>query len=295
MVAQLFEYHPDCDEVIVFDKKGRDAGVLGFLRFVLRLRRKKFDCAILFQNAIEAAIMAFLAGVPKRIGYVTDGRRLLLTHPVPVGDEERALHHTGYYLHMLVQYGVTTETIQQCLALRAEEVQWASENTPQRRFAVINPGAAYGSAKRWVPERFASVADELANRYGLAIVLSGGPAEVEIGKDIEKAMRAPCQNVIGKTDVRQLMAVLAASSLMVTNDSGPMHIAAAFGVPMVAIFGPTDHTTTSPWGTRAQIVRQQVECSPCFLRQCPIDHRCMQRVTVDRVLTAVADVLGDEV
>jgi heptosyltransferase-2 len=293
LVAQLFVYHPDCNEVMVFDKNGEHAGLLGFLRFVARLRREKFDCAILFQNAVEAAIMAFLAGIPRRAGYVTDGRRMLLTHPVALADEERALHHTDYYLHMLAECGVTTTAKQQRLALRDEEVQWAVQHMPQGRFAVINPGAAYGSAKRWIPERFAAVADELVVRYGLSIILSGGPAESEVGRDIAKAMRQPQQNFIGRTNVRQMMALLAASSLMITNDSGPMHVAAAFGVPMVAIFGPTDHTTTSPWGTRAQIVRHAVECSPCLLRQCPIDHRCMQRVTVDDVLSAAAEVLGE--
>ena len=293
LVAQLFEFHPDCDEVIVYDKQGRHAGSIGFLRFVASLRGRKFDCAILFQNAIEAAIMTFLAGVPKRVGYITDGRRLLLNYPVPIGDQERALHHTDYYLHMLAQCGVTTGAKQQSLALRPDEVQWAAETLPRGRFAVVNPGAAYGSAKRWIPERFAAVADGLASNYGMSIVLSGGPGEMEIGADIVKAMQSPHQNLIGKTSVRQMMAVLAASSLMITNDSGPMHVAAAFGVPMVAIFGPTDHTTTSPWGTRSQIVRHPVECSPCMLRQCPIDHRCMERVTVEDVMSAAAGLLED--
>lgn len=294
LVAQLFSGHPDCDEVIVFDKTGLHAGVPGFLRFVAKLRKGRFDCAILFQNAIEAAIMAFLAGVRCRAGYTTDGRRLLLTHAVPVGEQERALHHTDYYLNMLAQCGVTASVKQQRLALAADEIEWAARHLPQGRFAVINPGAAYGSAKRWIPERFAAVADELARRYGLPIVLSGGPGETEIGLDIARAMETPHLNMIGKTNVRQMMALLAASRLMITNDSGPMHVAAAFGVPLVAIFGPTDHTTTAPWGPRTQIVRQPVECSPCLLRQCPIDHRCMQRVTVADVMAAVAVVIGDE-
>ena len=294
LIAQLFAFHPDCDEVIEYDRQGRHAGLIGFLRFVDLLRRKKFDCAFLFQNAIEAALMAFLAGVRSRAGYMTDGRRLLLTHAVPFTDQEKALHHTDYYLHMLEQCGVTTGDKQQQLALLPDEVQWAVDNMPRGRYAVINPGAAYGSAKRWIPERFAEVADQLADRYGLSIVLSGGPAEIEIGADIAKIMQTPHKNVIGKTSVRQMMAALAGSSLMITNDSGPMHVAAAFAVPMVAIFGPTDHTTTSPWGTRSQIVRHAVECSPCMLRQCPIDHRCMQRVTVEDVLSAAAALLEDE-
>ena len=294
LIAQLFAFHPDCDEVIEYDRQGRHAGLIGFLRFVAMLRGRKFDCAILFQNAFEAALMASLGGVKSRAGYMTDGRRLLLTHPVPFTDQEKALHHTDYYLHMLEQCGVTTGDKQQQLALLPDEVQWAVDNMPRGRYAVINPGAAYGSAKRWIPERFAEVADQLADRYGLSIVLSGGPAEIEIGADIAKIMQTPHKNVIGKTSVRQMMAALAGSSLMITNDSGPMHVAAAFAVPMVAIFGPTDHTTTSPWGTRSQIVRHAVECSPCMLRQCPIDHRCMQRVTVEDVLFAAAALLEDE-
>jgi len=292
LVAQLFTGHPDCDEVIVYDRHGAHAGIFGFLRFVGVLRQKKFDSAFLFQNAIEAAIMTLLAGVRRRAGYMTDGRRLLLTHPVPVSDHEKAMHHTDYYLHMLAQCGVTTQAKLQTLSLEADEVTWATRQMP-RPYAVINPGAAYGSAKRWIPERFAAVADALAERYGLAILLSGGPGETEIGADIAKAMRTEPLNMIGRTSVRQMMALLAGSRLMVTNDSGPMHIAAAFGVPLVAIFGPTDHTTTSPWGTPSRIVRQQVECSPCLLRQCPIDHRCMERVTADQVLAAVAELLGE--
>lgn len=294
LVAQLFEFHPDCDEVIEYDRQGRHAGMIGLLRFVNMLRREKFDCAFLFQNAVEAAIIAFLARVPRRVGFMTDGRRLLLTHPVPIGEAERALHHTDYYLQMLAAYEVVATVKEQRLALRPDEIECAAGTLAQGSYAVINPGAAYGSAKRWIPERFAEVADQLADRYGLSIVLSGGPGEVEIGEDIAKAMQAPHQNLIGKTSVRQLMAVLAGCRLMITNDSGPMHVAAAFNVPMVAIFGPTDHTTTSPWGTRAQLVRHPVECSPCMLRQCPIDHRCMQRVTVDDVLSAAAVVLGDD-
>ncbi|MGD9019240.1 MAG: glycosyltransferase family 9 protein, partial [Desulfuromonadales bacterium] len=161
LVAQLFAFHPDCDEVIEYDRQGQHAGLIGFLRFVALLRGRKFDCAILFQNAFEAALMAFLAGVPKRAGFMTDGRRLLLNHPVAVGETERTLHHTDYYLHMLAECGVTTRGKQQTLALRPDEIQWAAETLPRGRFAVINPGAAYGSAKRWVPERFAAVGDKL--------------------------------------------------------------------------------------------------------------------------------------
>ena len=291
LVAPLFEHHPDCDEVLVFDKKSAHAGTLGFLRFVAQLRGRKFDGAFLFQNAVEAAIMAFLAGIPRRIGYATDGRRLLLTHPVAIGESEKLLHHTDYYLHMLAQVDIRPAAKTMALALKPEEQDWAAGELPSGPVAAINPGAAYGSAKRWIPERFAAVADRLVEEYGLSIILTGGPGEAEIGKDIAQAMRHPCRNFIGTTGVRQMMALLAACRLVVTNDSGPMHVAAAFGTPLVAIFGPTDHTTTSPWSERARIVRHPVECSPCLLRQCPIDHRCMERVTVDDVMSKVAELM----
>jgi heptosyltransferase-2 len=156
----------------------------------------------------------------------------------------------------------------------------------------VNPGAAYGSAKRWIPERFAAVADRLAEEFGLRVVLTGGPGEAEIGRDIAAAMKNAPLNLIGSTSVRQMMAVLSLCRLMVTNDSGPMHVAAAFGIPIVAVFGPTDHTTTSPLAGTCRIVRREADCAPCLLRQCPTDHRCMEAVTVDDVLTAARSLLG---
>ncbi len=292
LVAQLFESHPDCDGVIVYDRKGVDRGPLGFLRFCRRLRREHFDLAILFQNAIEAALLTFLAGIPKRLGYTHEHRRLLLTHPVGVTPQLKTLHHTDYYLNILSRYGVVASEKAQRLSLRPDEQTWAQKNMPPGPVAAINPGAAYGSAKRWLPQRFAAVADRLVEEYGLSIILTGGPAEIEIGQDIASAMKSPCQNFIGKTNVRQLMALLANSKLMITNDSGPMHMGAAFQTPLVAVFGPTDHTTTSPWSDNSRIVRHDVGCSPCLLRQCPTDHRCMESVTAEDVMLAVESLMG---
>jgi len=293
LVAQLFESHPDCDGVIVYDRKGKDRGLLGFLRFCARLRREHFDLSILFQNAIEAALIAFIAGVPKRLGYTHECRRLLLTHPVTVTPQLESMHHTDYYLNILAHYGVVTTKKEQRLLICPDEQEWAQQVLPTGAVATINPGAAYGSAKRWLPQRFAAVADQLVDEYGMSIILTGGPAEAEIGHDIAAAMKSPCTNFIGKTNVRELMALLANSNLMITNDSGPMHIGAALQTPLVAVFGPTNHTTTSPWSDNSQIVRHDVGCSPCMLRQCPTDHRCMESVTVEDVMAAVKTLLSD--
>lgn len=292
-VAELFRHHPYCDRVLVFDKKGVHRGLSGLLRFASELRRERFDLAILLQNAIEAALLAALAGIPRRAGYRTDGRGLLLTDGVPVGKTERCLHHTEYYQRMLRALGIEGGGGALRLECTGEELVWARQTLGAGRYLAVNPGAAYGSAKRWFPDRFAAVADTLANEHGLSVVLTGGPGEAEIGRDIAAAMRGPALNLIGHTSVRQLMAVLSLCRLVVTNDSGPMHVAAAFGVPIVAVFGPTDHTTTSPLADTVRIVRHHTECAPCLLRQCPTDHRCMEAVTVDDVLSAARELLTE--
>jgi heptosyltransferase II len=291
VVAEIFTAHPYCDRVTVFDKKGEHRGIAGMIRFARVLRRERFDLAILLQKAIEAAVMAFLAGVPRRVGYRTDGRGLLLTHSQPFTREIRTRHQSEHYLHLLRSFGISGGGNRQKLQCTEEELLWADERLGRTAWAAVNPGAAYGSAKRWFPERFAEVGDRLASEYGFRILLTGGPGEQEIGRDIEAAMASKPLNLIGKTSVRQMMALLSRCGLMVTNDSGPMHVAAALRVPIVAIFGSTDHTTTFPLADKYRIVRHTIDCAPCLLRMCPTDHRCMEMVSADDVLAAVRELI----
>jgi heptosyltransferase-2 len=291
IVAELFREHSDCDRVLVFDKKGEHKGPAGFWRFCRMLRRQKFDLAILFQNAIEAAFMAFFAGIPQRAGYATEGRGLLLTQAVVLGASEKTLHHTDYYLHMLKQIGIGNSEAGLRLMCSDKESKWAEGILRWKRWVAVNPGAAYGDAKRWFPERFAQVADTLQDEFGVGVIMTGASAEADIGRDIENLMRNQPLNMIGKTTVRQLMAVLSQCVLVITNDSGPMHIAAALNVPIAAIFGPTDHTTTSPLGENNILIRKDVPCSPCLLRHCPTDHRCMKEISADDVLEAARSLL----
>ena len=291
IVAELFDPHPYCDRVIVFDKKKEHKGISGILRFGRELREERFDLAVLFQNAFEAAVVAWLARIPRRAGYRTDGRGVLLTHGVPVGQAERRLHHTDYYVHMLNGLGIEGAAGPLRLACTENETAWAVAALGAGTVAAINPGAAYGSAKRWVPERFAAVGDFLAAELGMRVVLTGGPGEIEIGKDIEAAMKHAPINLIGRTTVRRMMAVLSRCRIMITNDSGPMHIAAALDVPTVAVFGPTDHTTTSPLMERCRIVRKETPCAPCLRRKCPTDHRCMTSVEARDVIEAAVSLL----
>jgi heptosyltransferase-2 len=162
---------------------------------------------------------------------------------------------------------------------------------PGAPIVAINPGATYGSAKRWYPDRFAAVADALSEEWAASVVVVGSPAEAPLAGEIEAAARRGVVNLAGKTTVREMMALLSLSSFLVTNDSGPMHIGAALGVPLVAIFGPTDWRRTSPWTDRARVVRVEIDCSPCRLRVCDRGHECMLGVTPGMVIEAARDLL----
>ncbi len=292
-VAELFRLHPDVDEIVVYDRRGAHRGAVGMARMARVLRRQRFDAALLLQNAFDAALLAFLAGIPARMGYARDARRLLLTRAVPVTEEILSLHHAEYYLRLLSELGLPRPQ-RPALRLRVSEEErqamrsrlldeGASEGRP---ILGINPGATFGSAKRWFPERFAAVADALAEEWGASVVLMGSVPEMPLAAEVEAAMGRRPVNLAGRTTVRELMALLSLCSFLVTNDSGPMHVAAAFRVPQVAIFGPTDWRATSPWTPLAKIVRVDVDCSPCRKRECDRGHECMVGVTADMVVSA---------
>lgn len=289
VVAELMTPHPSCDRVIVYDKKGPHRGIGGFFRFCSGLAGERFDMALLLQNAIEAAIIARLARIRIRAGYRTDGRGFLLTHAVPVTDEVRTIHHTEYYLNLLRGLGIPISSRKLLLFCTEEEKRQARMRLGSGKWAAINPGAAFGSAKRWYPERFAKVADFLSDEYKFKILLLGGKGETEIGSEVENKMISRPLNLIGKTSVREMIALIAEMQLIVTNDSGPMHVAAAFDLPTAALFGPTDHTTTSPACSNFRIVRRETDCAPCLKRQCPEDHRCMSAISVEDVIEAVKE------
>jgi heptosyltransferase-2 len=287
-VAELLSPHPYCDDVIVFDRKGTHGSLGSFTRFCMQLRAKGFDLAILLQNAIEAAVMAYLARIPRRVGFGTDARGFLLSHSVPMRAEEKSLHHTDYYLHMLSSSGIHGGDGKLRLYCTDEEIARAKEQLGDREnWIAINPGATYGSAKRWFADRFAATADAVSLEFGANILILGGRAETKLCGEIQSAMRGKPLNLAGRTSVRRMMALLSRCRFLVTNDSGPMHVAAAFGIPIVALFGPTDHTTTSPRCDTFSIVRKPLECAPCLKRECPTDHRCMEAITVEDVLQAV--------
>ena len=297
-VADLFVGHPAVTRLLTYDIKGRHAGLAGKWALARQLRRQGFDLAVLFQNAFEAAFLAFLARVPRRYGYATDGRSVLLSDPVAVPDPRLLVHQVRYYWDLLKPLGLSGDPpVPELVVLPEEEQAMVGRCaqggvTPTDIVVGINPGSTYGDAKRWLPERFAEVTERLCRTIHkspgqqVSVVILGAKGEERVGQDIAARLSSRSLVLSGATTIRELMAAVKRCSLLLTNDTGPMHIASAFKVPVVAVFGPTDWRTTSPFGGAHAIVREPVDCAPCLLRECPIDHRCMTRVTVDQVYEA---------
>jgi len=290
-VADVYRFGDFADEILLYARQPGAAGIGERLRVARLLRERRFDCALLLQNAFDAALLAWLAGIPRRIGYARDGRRLLLTDAIerPRAGEIPA-HESYYYLELLRRAG-WLERLPERVAVRLRGV----EPAPGPAIGV-SPGAAFGSAKRWLPERFAEAAAELARRCGASVWVFGSAAERALCEQVAAGVRArgvEALNRAGETSLAEFIRLAARCRVFLTNDSGAMHIAAAAGVATVAVFGSTNPEATSPVGERTRIVRQPVECSPCLLRECPIDHRCMTRVDAGRVVEAALELLAE--
>jgi heptosyltransferase-2 len=295
-VADLYAREGAIDQVIVYPASGRR-------ECARRLRAEQFDGAILLQNAFDAALVVWLAGIPERIGYRRDGRGILLTRAIPVpepGDIPR--HERFYYLELLRRAGLI-ERFPESVEIRLDGIGAAREAGAAHLRALgvagpaigISPGAAYGDAKRWLPERFAESGRQLAGTIEASVLVFGSAEERSLCESVAEGLRRggiDVRNVAGETSLREFIDLAAACRLFLTNDSGAMHVASALGVPTVAVFGATDDTTTGPTGALARVVREHAECSPCLLRECPIDHRCMTRVTAEHVTRAASTLLS---
>lgn len=295
-VAEVYSGQPFVDRVMPFNAASRNLAAME--RAAASLRAEQFDCAVLFQNAFSAAWLVWRARIAERIGYARDARGVLLSKAVKVPRKgEIPAHESFYYLELLHRAGwleSIPEVKRISLALQAgaattaeARLREAGVRAVAKRIAIA-PGAAYGSAKCWPPDRFAAVADALVDEFDADVILFGASSELEICRQIADRMRHRPVVLAGQTSMGELPALFSRCSLFVGNDSGAMHVAAAVGLPLVAIFGSTDPYGTAPMTSRRQLVQQKVACSPCFLRECPIDHRCMERVSVEDVREAAA-------
>jgi heptosyltransferase-2 len=260
----------------------------------LALRGAGHEVAILFPNSFAAAWTAWRAGIRERWGYATDGRGPLLTRRAAVPAAVRGRSQVYYYRAMLGALGLRVSA--------APDVSLACPPAWREEGAALlgggdwiglNPGAFFGGAKRWLPERFAAVGRMVARRLGARVAIVGGADERPAGEAVAALVGPGSRVLCGETSLPALVGVLAGLRLLVTNDSGPMHLASALGTPLVALFGPTDWRETAPAGkAAARLVREPVHCSPCLLRVCPIDHRCMRRIDAGRVAGEALGLVG---
>ena len=250
-----------------------------------------FDVAILFPNSLRVALETWLSGVSRRVGYRGHSRNWLLNQVIPERPPPRRLEHQSARYLRIAQICGAGNSHQPTSNIRMAASDERSAINYQPLQIGLSPGAEYGPAKRWLPERFAEAAAKVAAQTPVQWVLFGTPKDAEIGEQIATSLGDSCVNRIGQTTLDQLILALRDCRLLLTNDTGTMHLASLLGVPVVAIFGSTEPGLTGPLGDRHIILRHHVECSPCFLRKCPIDFRCMKAVAVQEVVDAVLSIL----
>lgn len=288
-VAEIYHLCKDVDEVIPFQSLGHHSGIAGKIRLANELREKRFDMAILLQNAIEAAIISRLAGIPIRAGYNSDGRGLLLTHSVQRTEAIRKVHQIAYYLEMVKSLGCQSAGVSVYLKPGMEYETLSEKLFDEHGIGRGNPliglapGATYGPAKRWLPERFAAVADRLIDNFSAQIILFGSSDDRKSTDLVEESSHYPLINLAGKTNLKEAIAVISRCNLFISNDSGLMHVAGALNIPTVAIFGSTNPITTSPVGKKSVVIYEGASCSPCLKETCPTDFKCMEMISVEKV------------
>ena len=319
-LATLWQQHPGINETIDFTA---EESVFAIAK---KLRAGKFDLALVLPNSSRSALEVFLAGIPRRIGYARPWRNFFLTQAVAprVGavkmhkrsesaiqqlisqnpesriqnpEIPKAAHQIFEYLNLTAALGANAKPLAPQLLVAPEEIEAAKKKFGLEKITApifgLNPGAEYGAAKRWPVEKFIAAAKEIQQRTNCAWILFGGKNDQPLTAQIESEFRNPqsaIRNLSGQTSLRELMALLKSCRVVLTNDTGPMHVAAALGTPVVVPFGSTSPELTGPGlpgNERIYLIKSDAPCSPCFLRECPIDFRCMNGISVERVVAAV--------
>lgn len=301
--ASLLEGHPMLDEVLLFDRSawGRPARLpktaLEVARLVRALRARRFEVVVDLQGLLRSGLLAFVSGSPERVGFANAREQAPRFYTRRVEVPEGPIHAVERY--MMVAGAVTGgEPGQVSFPLglaesdhgEADRFLASSGIAPVEPLAALCPGARWES-KRWAPERFAALGDALRTRLGLRPVLLGGPGDEAVVERVRRYMAEEAPAAFFSS-LRSAAALLGRSRVAVTNDSGSMHLAAAAGCPVVALFGPTDERLTGPYGAQHRVVSHPVDCAPCFLKDCPIGHDCLVGVSVEEVVAAVESLVG---
>ncbi|MBI5232985.1 MAG: lipopolysaccharide heptosyltransferase II [Deltaproteobacteria bacterium] len=297
----VFERCAAVSSVIAYDKNGSQRGVMGMVRLASMLRAGGFDLALLFQNAFEAALLAWLARIPQRIGYARDSRSWLLTKAVKAPYPQRKDHQVFHYLNLVKEIGanVPLDPIPELSTTREEDAsaeRFLKDNdVAEDAFLVgVFPGASYGPAKKWPPEYFKSLIERFSARENAVALVFGGRDDMETAGLIVKDINARYLDLAGSIGLAEFMALAKRLRVFITNDSGPMHLAASLGVPTVAIFGSTSPSHTAPLGPKTKVLYAGTECSPCFERTCRYNHyRCLKDISPEEVYSAASELIKE--
>jgi len=295
-IGVILEADPAVDELFLFS---RGKGMIRRIRqrnIVEKLRDGKYDLGILLTNSFSSAWRFWQGGIKNKVGFRADGRSFLLDHPVAFPKQRKTQHLVITYKALLEHLGIPRSETAPHLYLKKVEAAWELvkrfDISSDAKLIGINPGAAYGSAKCWLPERFHAVAKRLLEQDpSHAVLFFGDLSHKNLINEICQGLPARAVNLAGQTDLQALMALISICSVFLTNDSGPMHIADSLNVPLVALFGSTDPIVTGPYRHSSSVMQKKVPCSPCFKRVCPIDFPCMKGLTVDDVFNRVLKVI----
>ncbi len=290
-VAPVFSQVPEVDRVIPYLPKPPATGLKEWLAWLWRWRQAHFDLAVIFPNSLESALVPWLLGVPHRVGYNIGLRSSLLTQVVYGPEKLADLHQVYRHEGLLQAFGrVSADGFPEIFLTPAElavgsDLLQSHGWQPGQKIIGISPGAVYGPAKQWFPDRFAAVADQLQEEFDALVVLLGTGGDQAAASDIAAAMHWPALNLAGRTDLRTALALIRRLHLLITNDSGLMHAAAAVWTPLVALFGSTDPFATGPFTPLASVICHPLACSPCLQRCCSENHyQCLESISVAEVL-----------
>ncbi len=296
-LSDLLRQDPEINELFCFSKRGRFSKGAEKRAIVQKLKKEKYDLGILLTHSFSSAWWFWLGNVKKRLGYACNGRALLLSEGVSLPENLHQQHLVNTYKSLLSPLGIPSSSTAPRLFLSDEEVNNARFLLKQHGVSAystiigINPGAAYGSAKCWLPNRFREVTEKLLENEENFIVYFGDQASASLVKEICKDLPPRVINLAGLTSLRELAALISICRVLLTNDSGPMHIADALGTFVIALFGSTSEIVTGPYKA-GEVIHKHVKCSPCYQRTCPIDFRCMKEIEVDEVLHLITKALN---
>ena len=291
-VSELLKEDQAIDELFSFARPSNK-----FLRrqeqrdIIAKIEAGHYEIGILLANSFSSAWWFWQGKVKRRIGYSKHWRRFLLTDPIRTPSEK--IHQVDLYKTLLAPLGVSVSKTSPRLYVTGKEVEESKQLLYQRGYVKgkkligINPGAAFGSAKCWPRDKFRSLSLELLKNRELYLVFFGDVNTLSLTKEICQGLDERAMNLAGITSLRELACIIKDCDLLITNDSGPMHIGDAFGVPLIALFGSTDDQVTGPYGQPSSVINKKVSCSPCLKRTCPIDFKCMHQITVPEVVAAV--------